>query len=84
MNNDRAMTLLGVDKLRLDPPIERVYSAGKGVPCMMCGERIATAVLDVVECPLARSVVVLLPCGCIPRMQSRLTPDAITALMLAL
>ena len=84
MNSDRAMPLLGADKLCLDRPIEHAHSAGKGVPCMMCGERIATTVLAVVECPLARSVVVLLPCGCIPRMQSRLTPDAITALMLAL
>ena len=84
MNNDRAMTLLGVDKLRLDRPIQHAYSVGKGVPCMACGGRIATTVLVVVECPLAQAAIVLLPCGCIPRMQSRLTPDAITALMLAL
>ncbi len=84
MNNDRAMPLLGADKLCLDRPIQHAYSAGKGIPCMMCVKRVATAVLGVVEGPLARSVVVLLPCGCIPRMQSRLTLDAITALMLAL
>ena len=83
MNNDRAMPLLGADKLCLDRPIEYAPSAGKGVPCMACGGRIATTVLVVVECPLARSVVVL-PCGCVPRMQSRMTSDAITALMLAL
>ena len=84
MNNNRAVALLGTDTLCLDRPIEHAHSAGKGVPCLACGERVATTVLVVAECPRARSVVVLLPCGCIPRMQSRLTPDAITALMLAL
>ncbi len=76
--------MIPIENIHLgDGPFPSASTITRGATCVRCETRItATILARIVVGPLISSHAVLMPCGCVPSLMDKLSPAAITAVML--